>query len=141
MHGNDISGSGAATYGGRWNKKGTAVLYTSESIAIALLETVVHIPAMLVPELVLLTIEIPDHSIFEIKLKELPKNWSAYPAPTILSEIGEEWIKKGNTIALKVPSCIINTSFNYILNCSHPDYQSVKILDIKDFKFDARLKK
>lgn len=140
-HASDLSGLGAALYGGRWNKKGTPILYTGENKEIALLEAIVHIPAMLVPSLSILTIDIPDNSIIEIKLSELPKNWNSYPAPTILSEIGADWIKKGKAMALKVPSCIIYSSFNFILNCSHPVYKDVKLLDIQKFHFDIRLRK
>jgi RES domain-containing protein len=138
-HATDISGTGAAMYGGRWNKKGTPVLYTGESKEIALLETVVHIPPMLVPNLDMVTIEIPD-SIIELKPNELPKNWMDYPAPTILSEIGEQWVSESKSIALKVPSCIIHTANNYILNCQHPEYyKSVKIVERESFHFDPRL--
>ena len=137
----DLSGSGAAVYGGRWNKKGTPVLYTGGNIEIALLETIVHIPTMLVPELVLLTLEFPDHSITEIKISELPKNWVNYPAHTVLSEIAQKWVDKNETIALKVPSCIIHSSCNYILNCSHPDFNLLRLVNHEEFHFDTRLKK
>lgn len=137
----DLSGTGAAIYGGRWNKKGTPVLYTGENREIALLETIVHIPPLLIPDLVILTLEIPDDSITEIGFKELPTNWSAYPAPTILSEIAQEWVRKGITIALKVPSCIIYSSYNYILNCSHANYDKVILIEKKNFHFDTRLRK
>ena len=140
-HVNDISGLGAAIYGGRWNKKGTPVLYTGENKEIALLETIVLIPPMLIPDLVILIIEIPDDSTKEIELTQLPKNWVNYPAPTILSEIAENWVQKEETIALKVPSCIIHSSHNFILNCNHPDYKRIKILDQQNFYFDTRLKK
>ncbi|MEI6141389.1 MAG: RES family NAD+ phosphorylase [Mariniphaga sp.] len=140
-HADDLSGTGAAIYGGRWNKKGTPVLYTGENREIALLEALVHIPAMLVPDLAILTLEIPDHSISEIELMDLPKNWTSYPAPTILSEIAEDWVKLGMTIALKVPSCIINNSHIFIINCGHRDYNMVKLLDRRDFHFDTRLRK
>ncbi len=137
----DLSGYGAAMYGGRWNKKGIPVLYTGENKEIALLETIVHTPPLFIPELDILTIEIPDDSITSIKIANLPKNWNLYPAPVILSEIGEKWIKEGKTIALKVPSCIIHNSHNYILNCRHSDYSRVKIVERKNFIFDSRLKK
>jgi RES domain-containing protein len=136
----DLSGIGAGLYGGRWNKKGTPVLYTGENKEIALLEAIVHMPVMLAPSLSILTIDIPDDSIAEIKLSELPLNWNSYPAPTILSEIGADWIKKGKAIALKVPSCIIFSSYNYVLNCSHPLYKNVKLLDLQNFHFDIRLR-
>ena len=136
----DLSGKGAALYGGRWNKKGTAVLYTGESKEIALLETIAHTPPMLIPELDILTLEIPDDLIAEITKKELPKNWIDYPAPSILAELVEKWIRKGETIALKVPSCIVHSAYNYILNCHHIDFKKkVKVIEHKNFHFDSRL--
>ncbi len=137
----DLSGSGAALFGGRWNKKGVPVLYTGESKEIALLETIVHTPPMLVPDFVILTLEIPDHFITEIKIEDLPKNWLDYPAPSVLTEIGSEWVRAGETVALKVPSCIIHSAHNYILNCRHADYCMVKLIEVKDFKFDSRFRK
>jgi len=136
----DLSGTGAAITGGRWNKKGTPVLYTGESKEIALLETIVHTPPMFVPALDLITLKIPDSSITVIAQKELPSNWIDYPAPTILAEIAEEWIARKDTVALCVPSCVIHSANNYILNCAHPDFQKkVKLKDHSDFHFDARL--
>lgn len=129
----DIRGTGSALYPGRWNKRGTPVLYTGESKEIALLENIVHIPPMISPRLDILTLEIPDHSITTIEAKELPKYWFNYPAPTVLSEIGQKWVDDGETIALRVPSSIIHSAFNVILNCSHTDYNQVKIVDQRRF--------
>lgn len=140
-HATDITGSGAAMYGGRWNKKGTPVLYTSENKEIALLETIVHIPQAFIPSLDILTIEIPNDSIQEIKIKDLSKNWANYPAPSILAEIVEKWIESTSSIALKVPSCIIYSSSNFILNCRHPEYNKIKIINHQVFHFDSRLRK
>ncbi len=138
----DISDIGAALTGGRWNQKGTVVVYTGESREIALLENIVHTPTLLLPDLVLLTIQIPDDSITEILAEDLPPNWLKYPAPSILAEISEGWIKSGNSIALRVPGCIIRSASNYILNCAHPNYRDkVKVIEHADFHFDSRLKR
>ncbi len=137
----DLSGLGAALYGGRWNKKGTPVLYTGESREIALLENIVHSPPLILPKVDIITLEIPDDSITTIEIKNLPKNWASYPAPTVLSEIGEKWVQDAKTIAFMVPSCIVPTAQNLILNCSHPDFSQVKILDKRPFKIDSRLLK
>jgi RES domain-containing protein len=135
----DISGTGAAMFGGRWNKKGMPVLYTGESKEIALLETIVNTPPMLIPQLDILTLKIPN-SYTEFTLDSLPENWSDYPAPTILSELASEWAKECKTIALKVPSCVIHSSSNYILNCRHPQFhKKVRIIDQQAFHFDTRL--
>ena len=140
-HAGDLTGTGAAMFGGRWNKKGSPVLYTGANKEIALLETIVHFPTLLIPKLDILTLEIPDDSIATIEISQLPKNWKVYPAPTILSEIGEEWINEGKTLALRVPSCIIHSSHNYIINCRHPEYSKVRLIERKIFEFDTRLKR
>lgn len=137
----DFSGTGAALFPGRWNKKGTRVLYTGESKEIALLENIVHIPPLMTPKLDILTIEIPDDSITDLKISELPNNWHHFPAPTVLSEIGQKWVDNGQTLALKVPSSIIHSTHNFILNCNHLNYNSIKILNQEKFRFDSRLRK
>jgi len=141
LHASDISGTGAALYPGRWNKKGTPVLYAGESKEIALLENLVHIPPMMTPQLDILILEIPDNSVTTLDVKDLPKNWHQYPAPTILSEMGQAWIEEGKTIALKVPSSIIHSAHNIILNCGHKTYSTVKIRSQQPFYFDTRLTK
>ncbi|MGV8134897.1 MAG: RES family NAD+ phosphorylase [Mangrovibacterium sp.] len=136
-HAGDLSGAGAALYGGRWNKKGIPVLYTGESKEIALLETIVH--TTIIPSLDIVTIQIPDDSVSELTLKDLPSNWTRYPAPDILAEIAEKWILSNASLALKVPSCIIHSAHNYILNCKHPDYSKIEIVSRKNFNLDSRL--
>jgi len=140
-HAGDLTGTGAAMFGGRWNKKGTPVLYAGQNKEIALLETIVHTPALFIPNLDILTLEIPDDSIITIEKDRLPKNWKVFPAPTILSEIGEKWIEEARSVALKVPSCIIHSAYNYIINCRHPEYYKVRLVDRRNFEFDSRLKK
>jgi len=137
----DLSGMGAALFGGRWNKKGIPVLYTSESQALSLLETVVNAPPMLVLLMELLIFRIPEDSIVEIKEEALPHNWFKYPAPRILAEMGSKWAIQESTIALKVPSSIIPSSFNYLLNCQHPRFSEVELLSREIFHFDPRLRK
>lgn len=135
----DLSGKGAAKHGGRWNKKGTAAIYTGESIEIVLLEKIVHIPAMILPRLQLITIQIPDYSIREIQIKSLPSKWRNYPAPHKLSEIGEKWTQSKKTLALKVPSSFVPTASNIILNPSHDLIDEAEVKNIADFKIGPRL--
>ena len=136
---NDLSGTGAAITGGRWNKKGRAVVYTSESTALALLEVVVNIPPMFQPNLNLLTIEIPENLLAEIKRENLFPNWFKYPSPTILAEIGEGFYKDNSILGIKVPSAVIPTNSNFILNPNSSQFSLVKIISNEPFIFDPRL--
>ncbi|MEX2607338.1 MAG: RES family NAD+ phosphorylase, partial [Kiritimatiellia bacterium] len=38
-----FDGEGARLYGGRWNSKGTRMVYTSAAPSLAILETLVHV--------------------------------------------------------------------------------------------------
>ena len=46
----DFSGAGAEKLGGRWNSKGMPMLYTASSRALCLTEWLVHTPALLLPD-------------------------------------------------------------------------------------------
>ena len=47
---------------------------------IALIETIVHTPPMIVPKLDIITLEIPNESITSITIDMLTQNWKVYPA-------------------------------------------------------------
>lgn len=83
--------------------------------------------------------DIPGSLVTTLEKKELPENWKSVPAPSLTREIGDRWFDSWKTPALKVPSTIITTEFNFVLNPSHQDFHRVKIGEFQDFKFDKRL--
>ena len=138
----DISGAGSRMYGGRWNSKGIAVLYTAETRALSTLELLVHTDYDLIPpRLKLLTIELPIKSeqLYEIKIKELPENWKRVPPPDELKRIGEKCLVRENRLAIKVPSVIIPDEYNIVINPGHPDFERVLLKKIEDYQLDQRL--
>jgi len=138
-HSADLSGTGAALYGGRWNSKGRPIVYTGESVEIALLEVLANITIPQIDNYNLVKIDIPDDSLYRIDEIDLPKSWKHYPAPKDLSRIGDNWIESNKSVALKVPSCIIPTASNFILNYQHPEFHKVRIIEATEFKIDKRL--
>jgi RES domain-containing protein len=135
----DLSGQGAAMYPGRWNRQGTAVLYCSEGPEIALLEILVNLPPMMTPELTLLTLEIPEDSVHVLSSAELPANWFHLPAPTVLALIGQEWIQAATHLALQVPSAVVHSANNVILNTRHPLMAELRVISKEPFYLDRRL--
>lgn len=137
----DLSGNGASIYGGRWNQKGTKIVYTSENRSLATVEYLVHLPLSLIPtNLSLVTLDLPDEIIpEEINVSKLPINWRAYPAPSELADIGTNWTSKNESLLLRVPSAVVEYEYNVLLNPMHPDMNRVSILEIKRLIIDNRL--
>ena len=69
----------------------------------------------------------------------LPADWRKYPAPPKLQAIGDKWISQNRSLALQVPSVIIENEFNYLLNPAHPSFKSVTISAPMSFEFDPRI--
>lgn len=138
----DITGEGSRLKGGRWNHKLTPCIYTSESRALALLEYSVNINIDEIPRALSFTIiEIPGNGIHELKEEELPGNWKEAPAPSSTKDLGTALLKAAKKPVLKIPSAVIPEEFNYVLNPMHRESKKFKILAIKDFPYDVRIKK
>ena len=138
---NDLSGEGARLFGGRWNNKLTPCIYTSESRALALLEYTVNINIDDVPRaLSIITLEIPDDNILAFAEYELPGDWKEIPAPSSTKKFGTALLNAAKSLIIKIPSTVIHDEFNYILNPRHADSKLFKILEVKDFVYDIRIK-
>ena len=138
---NDLKGEGARLFGGRWNNKQIACLYTSESRALAILEYTVNINIDDIPRaLSLTTIEIPDLPITIINEVDLPGDWKQSPAPSSTKEFGSKLLLEAAAPVIRIPSAIISAEFNYLLNPLHPDSKKFRIINIIDFVYDVRIK-
>lgn len=137
----DLSGEGARLYGGRWNHKLTACIYTSESRALAVLEYTVNVNIEAIPRSLSITvIEIPSSSIFTITENKLPGNWKESPAPAATKDFGTQLLKAAKTAIIKIPSAIISQECNYLLNPAHINSKAFKIVEVSDFVYDVRIK-
>jgi RES domain-containing protein len=135
-----LSGDRASLYGGRWNLRGTRVVYFSESRALAAMEALVNVEdtkdlaaeawqaiALILP---VAWVERPLH---------WPPSWDAYPKIVATQSFGSDWARSRSTVALRVPSAVISGEFNYLLNPEHPDFDRLELTPAMPFRFDARL--
>lgn len=137
----DLSGTGAKLYGGRWNEQGTAVVYFASSRAMAIMELLVHLSGDdLDRDYSLAVFEVPDDSLEQVVIKDLPSNWKSYEAEPFLKAVGHQFITDGNKLILKVPSVLVEEESNVLMNPSHRDANKVKLISKRVFKFDRRLK-
>ena len=137
----DLTGTGAKLFGGRWNHKGTAVVYTSETRALATVEFLVHVSLSNVPHgLMIATIEIPDSIVpEEVPRKSLPRGWRDYPPTRELADLGTRWVKSGKSLLLRVPSAVVEKEYNILVNPLHSEMPRVVLRDVEAFEFDKRL--
>ena len=136
-----FDGQGAKTYGGRWNPVGTAVVYTSSSLALAALESLVHLGVRSTPKPhVAIPADIPENlAIAQVDPDKLPSTWRDEPPPPAIATIGGQWVLDSKSAVLRVPSAVIDEEWNYLLNPEHPDFAQISIGQPKPFRFDARL--
>jgi RES domain-containing protein len=136
-----FDGEGARLAGGRWNRRGIAVVYASETLSLAALEYLVHLDATLAPrDLVATAADLPDVlPVTRFEVADLPRNWRRYPAPEALAELGTEWAEARRTAVLSVPSAVVPSERNILLNPAHPDFKTLHLLSPLRFSFDPRL--
>jgi RES domain-containing protein len=134
-----LSGSGARRYGGRWNSPGTAIVYTSETQSLAVLEMLVHLEQPdLLQRYVLIPVTIDETLIEKLDRSRLPRQWQTAP-PIELRAIGDEWASRKPCVALQVPSALVPAENNVLLNPAHPSFKQLIIGEPVSFTFDQRL--
>ena len=142
----DASGEGARRTGGRWNRKGLPVLYCAESIALATLETFVHLDAGSLPlNRYLVRIDVPDllwDQAVKLQLSSLPVGWDAEPPGKVSLDIGDAWLNSAaSSLLLRVPSVIVPLECNVLINPRHPDASRLIFNKEQKWTYDARMVK
>jgi RES domain-containing protein len=136
-----FTGEGARLFGGRWNSKGTALIYASESASLAALEMLVHLQSpRLLNSYLVARLSFDDSLVEKIDARRLPRNWRSYPALRELQALGDQWLLRRSSAVLQVPSVIVETEHNFLLNPAHPDFSAIRRGRPRPFQFDPRLK-
>ena len=136
-----FDGEGARDHGGRWNCRGTRMVYTAGSSSAAILDLLVHsedysilkelyayIPVDIDEKLI--NIQTPDDS---------PSGWNRAEIISATQRIGDEWIDSASSVVLRVPSAVAPEEYNYLVNPAHPDFEKLKIGEPQILPIDSRL--
>ncbi len=134
-------GEGARLHGGRWNRHGIPMVYASESLSLATLELLVHGNYEEAPDdLVATSMTLPKNIVVErLQADRLPRDWRSYPAPEMLQELGSTWARSLKTACLAVPSAVVPSEWNYLLNPRHPTFDRLRPKAATAFSLDRRL--
>lgn len=117
-----LAGEGARRFGGRWNSRGVAVVYMSESLELALLEALVHLDLDALPaDYWQLCFEMDD-SLISGTPRRLPKGWDAPPPyRRRVQAVGDRWVQSRASLALRVPASVLPDRCNVLINPAHGD--------------------
>ncbi len=132
-----LDGEGARKVGGRWNSPGRAVVYMAQSVALAVLENLVHMSRQDYPtRYVTIEAHVPDHipileydRFLDLSLKESLRKRKA----------GDDWIASGESAVLRVPSAVVGGEWNYLFNPQHLDFAQIHVEPSVPMYFDERL--
>ena len=135
-----FSGEGARTHGGRWNSKGTRLVYTADYPAAAILEQLVQTSSVAsLPIYYLFRVTLPESLVSVVKSNALPAPWRDPARHPAVQAIGDAWATGRTTLALQVPSAVAPYHVNFLLNPAHPDFPALPIAAPERFALDPRL--
>lgn len=136
-----FTGEGAKLYGGRWNSVGTRVVYLASTLSLATLELLVHIEDVETLQ--------AHYSVFPVRFSKkliqktdpsgLPPHWNSPVVMPSSQLYGDLWIQRKAKAVLQVPSAIVPTESNYLLNPVHPRFSEIQIGEPEPFRMDNRL--
>jgi RES domain-containing protein len=137
-----LDGEGARMAGGRWNAPGIPMAYCASTLSLAVLELLVHVDVEDLPEdLEAIQVEIPeDLPRHRVRVEELPEGWRGDPGRAALQALGSAWARAGSGCILEVPSAVVPSELNVLLNPGHPASHRIRIAGREPFSLDPRLR-
>ena len=120
-----FSGEGASRTGGRWNSRGTWIVYTSATKSLAALESLVHLNPPVLFNYMAICATFDESLVERMPYSLLPDEWREHPAPQTTQKLGDAWVREARSAVLELPSVIIPGETNYLLNPAHPDFKKV----------------
>ncbi|NHZ99962.1 RES domain-containing protein [Massilia sp. CCM 8734] len=138
-----LGGGGAKSTGGRWNSKGTPVVYAATSISLATLETLTRIDTTTRRNEFLVKITIPSalwRKRETVTAADLPPTWLAEPPGATSIDLGDKWLQSVSTALLLVPSVIVPEEYNVLINPVHRASAQITAEVVRQYIYDPRLK-
>jgi RES domain-containing protein len=134
------AGEGASLFGGRWNSRGVRVVYASTSLSLAAMEYFVHLEPNFQPDdLVSISGEIPaEIRIDTFDVRRLPAHWHE-ASDESLRHFGDDWLRAAASVAILVPSAVVRTEWNVLVNPGHSDYSRITWRKPEPFTYDVRM--
>jgi RES domain-containing protein len=134
-----FTGAGGLYAAGRWNHLGVLMVYTATSRALAALEYFVNLePGEAPDDLLMAEASLPDEAIETLDPAQLPSDWRALDS-LACRDLGSDWAASRRTLALRVPSVVVEGDSNVLIHPTHPDFARLVLADPVPFRFDPRM--
>jgi len=115
------------------------MVYTSTSRALAALEFFVNLePGEAPADLLMAEAALPDDSVETLDAGLLPAGWRELNS-LFCRDLGSAWAVSCRSLALQVPSAVVDGDWNLLLNPRHADFSKVRIAAPKPFRYDERM--
>ena len=135
-----FDGEGSRLYGSRWNSPGVRVVHVSATLSLATLEIIAHLQgSTLLSHYVAFFVEFDGSFVERINIAELPADWRNSPPPSTVRQIGDLWVRGSSSPILEVPSALIPSEVNYLLNPSHADFSRIVLSSQLPLDVDPRV--
>jgi len=133
-----LDGEGARRWPGRWNRRGTPVVYASSTLSLAVLEVLVHTdePALLA-QYVAFEFTFREKDVIDVD--HLPDDWRHHPVPPTTRAIGDAWARSRASSVLRVPSAVLPQEFNYVINPMHSRVGEIEVSGPGALDVDGRV--
>lgn len=124
---------------------GTPMVYSAENIALACLETFVHLNSGGLPlNRYLVQLAIPENlwqSATRLDMaNRVVVGWDAMPHGRVSLDIGEKWANSKASALMIVPSAIVPEECNILINPVHPGAAKITAVKIRKWLYDPRMR-
>lgn len=136
-----FDGTGAMLHGGRWNSAGVRAIYCASTLAVAQLETLVHIGRTIPPtNHAWISIDLPeDVATTILGPADLPPGWDHPTAKDVSQSVGDAWFAAKSTAVLRVPSVAAAADHVWVIDQDHPDFARMTASPPQPLVWDPRL--
>jgi RES domain-containing protein len=129
-------GTGAAAHGGRWNPVGRPAIYAAGTLSLAMLERLVQRRNL--GRTLFVSADLPDDLTIDDLMATPPGGWRALGSPEAAAA-GGAWLRAADAAVLRVPSALVPTEANYMINPLHRDAARIVVSAPQLLAWDARL--
>ena len=135
-----LSVVGSRLFGGRWNPRGTSVLYATSTPELGLVETLAHAPSVRYEELPtywVFSLDVPD-DIRYYSRADLPAYWQDETYERTQGWL-KDWLAAPDQLGIAVPSVLVPLSYNVILHPVHSLFEQIRVMGQEVQPVDRRL--